>query len=76
MPDELKPYRVVREVGQPRFEAECCALMEQGYVPAGGPIVMEVVHPITGQSGMGFMQAMFLPPSPMIAASRIDLGLS
>lgn len=61
MPDELKPYRIVREIGQPRFESECCALMDLGYVPCGGLNVMEVVHPITGQRGMGFMQAMYRP---------------
>lgn len=59
MPDDLKPYRIVREIGQSRLESECCALMEQGYVPCGGLNVMEVAHPITGQSGIGFMQAMY-----------------
>ncbi len=76
MSDDRKAYRIVREVGQERFEAACCGFMNQGYVPAGGPLVMEVVHPITGQSGMGFFQAMYLPAKTMIAASRIDLGLS
>lgn len=63
MPGDLKPYRVVREIGQDRLEAACCALMLEGYEPIGGPIVMEVLHPITGQSGMGFMQAMCRPSS-------------
>lgn len=58
---ERKPYRIVREIGQAKLEEECCELMQQGYEPIGGPIVMEVVHPITGQSGMGFMQAMYRP---------------
>ncbi|MDA8178310.1 MAG: hypothetical protein M0T69_02045 [Deltaproteobacteria bacterium] len=59
--NELKPYRVVREIGQGNLEAECCRLIALGYEPIGGMIVMEVVHPITHQSGMGFMQAMYRP---------------
>jgi hypothetical protein len=59
MPDEMKPYRLVRVVGQEAFEAECCRMMELGYLPAGSPTMMQVVHPITHQSGMGFLQAMY-----------------
>ncbi len=59
MPDEMKPYRVVRIVGQEAFEVECCALMERGYKPAGGVTMLNVVHPITGQAGVGFVQAMY-----------------
>jgi hypothetical protein len=66
MPDNLKQYRVVREVGQDRLEAACCALMLKGYEPTGGLVVMTVVHPITGASGMGFLQAMYRP-------SRIEI---
>lgn len=62
MPGDLKPYRLVRVVGQEAFEAECCALMKRGYEPAGGPTMMQVVHPITGQSAVGYFQAMALPP--------------
>ncbi|HQT97783.1 MAG TPA: hypothetical protein PK416_07890 [Thermodesulfobacteriota bacterium] len=62
MSDDLKPYRLVRVVGQEALEAECCRLMELGYEPAGSPTMMTVVHPLTGQSGAGFLQAMALPP--------------
>ena len=37
-------------VGQEAFEAECCARMKQGYKPAGGVTMLNVVHPITGQA--------------------------
>jgi len=59
MPDDLNPYRLVRAVGQEAFEAECCRMMELGYLPAGSPTMMAVVHPITGQGGTGFLQAMY-----------------
>ncbi|MDA8121438.1 MAG: hypothetical protein M0Z38_02590 [Deltaproteobacteria bacterium] len=61
MPDDLSPYRIVRAVGQAEFEFKCCLLMERGYVPAGSPTVMTVVHPITNSSDVGFLQAMYLP---------------
>jgi len=61
MSDDLKPYRMVRAVGQEAFEAECCRMMELGYLPAGSPTMMAVVHPLTQQTGAGFMQAMYRP---------------
>ena len=61
MPGDLKPYRIVRVVGQEAFEAEVCRLMKDGYKPAGGPTMMQVVHPITQQSVIGFFQAMYRP---------------
>jgi hypothetical protein len=63
MPDDLKPYRMVRVVGQAEFESVCCGLMEKGYMPAGGPTMMPVVHPITQQQAIGFFQAMYRPRS-------------
>lgn len=65
MPDDLKPYRIVRVVGQEEFEAECCRLMKLGYVPSGGPTAMTVVHPLTSQAAIGFLQAMALPVFPL-----------
>ena len=36
-------------------------MMELGYLPAGSPTMMAVVHPLTQQTGAGFMQAMYKP---------------
>ena len=43
MPGKMKPYRIVRVVGQEAFEAEVCRPMKTGYEPAGGPTMMRVV---------------------------------
>jgi RNA 3'-terminal phosphate cyclase len=61
MPDDMKPYVIVRVVGQEAFEAEVCRLMKSGYEPAGGRTMMQVVRPITQQSAVGFFQALSLP---------------
>lgn len=61
MTDDLKPYVIVRVVGQEEFEEECCQLMKLGYVPSGGPTAMTVVHPLTNQASIGFLQAMAIP---------------
>jgi len=65
MPDDLKPYRIVRVVGQEEFEDECCRLMKLGYVPSGSPTAMTVVHPLTNQTSIGFLQAVYLPIFPL-----------
>ncbi len=74
MPNDLMPYRIVRVVGQRQFEAEVCRLMAKGYEPAGGPTMMQVVHPISGQEAIGFLQAMYRPRTPQ-AETRGDVGL-
>ena len=76
MPDDLKPYRMVRAVGQEAFEAECCRMMELGYLPAGSPTMMAVVHPLTQQTGAGFMQAMYRPMRVItLSGSKPDLKI-
>ena len=70
MAGDPKLYRVVREIGQQAFEAECCKLMNLGYEPAGGVTMMQVAHPITGQVGFGFVQAMFLRPRLQISGGN------
>jgi len=76
MPDDLKPYRLVRAVGQEAFEAEVCRWMKAGYEPTGGPTMMQVVHPITQQSAVGFFQAMFLPMRVItLPGSKPDLKI-
>lgn len=53
------PYVLVKEVGQENFEKRANKLVAAGYQPVGGVTVMSVVSPITGQTNLGFLQAMF-----------------
>lgn len=52
------PYVVVKEVGQEQFERKVNGLIAEGYRPVGGPWVMTVQHPLSGQEALGFLQAM------------------
>lgn len=63
MPGEMPPpYVLIKEVGQEDFEKSVNKLVASGYQPVGGVNVTGVVHPITGEKNIGFLQAMFHAP--------------